>query len=261
MSIETETPDTRRAPAHRARRAARSRPHREDQRRAVAHRLLDALARTCRLSTRLHAESARSLTQLHAAEAHRRLGFQSFGDFSRESLSLAHGTVKDRLKLHETLSGSSVIAASFSTGEISESKVIALLPVVRPGLTDEAAEQWLAVAREMSVRQLRTTVRDAMRALNVADDPEAEDAGEEGQIVSFRGPVPVARMFEEAIETARKVLGTHAPRYECVASILAETSSEWQQMEPDLEERLEQRLEQSPEQREAASCGQAPSID
>ena len=93
----------------------------------------------------------------------------------------------------------------------------------------------------MSVRQLRKAVREALPTLNVAEDPEAEDAGEEGRIVSFRGPVPVARMFDSAIETARKLLGGHAPRYKCVEALLAETSSEWQQMAPDLEERLERR--------------------
>ena len=227
----------------------------------VAHLLLDVLTRTQLLSTRIHAESARSLSRLHSSQAHRKVGFTSFGDFSREVLGIAFGTVKDRLKLHEVLVTNDRIAASFLRGDLSESKAIALLPVVRLGLSDEAAAGWIDAAREMGVRQLRAAVREALRRLDRPDPSEEQDAGEEveGRTVSFRGPVPVVRMFDSAIETARKVLGRNAPRYECVEAMLAETSSMWQRMEPDLEERLERASADAISGTASPSSGHAPS--
>ena len=213
------------------------------------------------------------MSRLHEAQAYRKVGFTSFGDFSREILGIAFGTVKDRLRLHEVLVTNDRIAASFFQGDLSESKAIALLPVVRLGLSDEAVAGWIATAREMGVRQLRVAVREALRTLNEPEDTvEDQDAGEdvEGRTVSFHGPVPVVRMFDSAIETARKVLGRNAPRYECVEAMLAETSSMWQRMEPDLEERLEQRategsdpvaVDREPEGRADAPLPESPTDD
>jgi hypothetical protein len=214
---------------------------RESERREIADRLLGALASVHRLSARLHGESARSLSRMRETEAHRKLGFSCFGDFSRETLGLAPGTVKDRLKLHEVLHTSAPTATAFEHGEISESKAIALLPILRTRPTDAVTAQWLLVAQKMSVRRLRCAVRDTLRAMGEGADPEPEEEWNDGRVVAFSGPVPVARMFDEAIAVARKVLGTRAPRYRCVEALLAETSSDWQRLEPDLEERLERR--------------------
>jgi hypothetical protein len=180
---------------------------------------------------------------LHEGQAHRRLGFTRSGDFVRETLGLAPSTVKDRQKLHEALGLSAEAREAFADGRLSESKAIVLLPVLRMRPAGVVMEQWLLVAGGLSVRCLRCAVREYVGAGeqegsgSAEMDPEEES--EEGRQIGFRGPVPVGRMFDEAIGTARKMLGSRAPRYRCVEALLAETSSRCQRMEPHLVERIE----------------------
>jgi hypothetical protein len=208
-----------------------------------------------RISTRLHVRSSRALHDLHITEAHRRLGFSSFSDFSRERLGLAPSTVRDRLKLHEAISRSAGVAKAVARAEISESKAIALLPALKLNPADPVVEQWLNIAGDLSVRGLRCVVRESVRSMGSGEEGESDEDSDEGHLVSFCGPIPVVRMFDEAMETARKVLGTRAPRYRCVEALLAETSSAWQRLEPGLEERLEEDSAQPPGRRGAEGQG------
>ncbi len=75
------------------------------------------------------------------------------------------------------------------------------------------------LVRELTVRELRAKVREAKGR---ATEDEFADEDDPGAVVSFRGPISAALLWDLTIDKARRVIGSDAPVHVCVEAILAE---------------------------------------
>jgi len=150
------------------------------------------------------------------AEVHLRAGYRCLGDFARETLSVSPRTVRRRLQLARVLAKSPPLAEAFHDGRVGSCQALTLAPV----LGAESDPFWVGIAERLSVNELRNAVRESRADL--ADDP-GEDAA--ARTLGIEAPAAVAVAWEQAVETARKMLGWQAPRHACFSAMLSEAEA------------------------------------
>src|SRR5439155_1008115 len=104
---------------------------------AVCRRVLGRLART-----------------FLAGRSHHRLGFARLGDYTRERLSLSAREVQELARVAERLETLPAIAAAFSAGDLSWTQTRLLATAATP----DSEHEWLALARDRTVRALEALV-------------------------------------------------------------------------------------------------------
>src|SRR6266478_9757820 len=104
---------------------------------AVCRRVLGRLART-----------------FLAGRYHHRLGFARLGDYTRERLSLSAREVQELARVTERLETLPAIAAAFAAGDLSWTQTRLLATAATP----ESEHEWLALARDRTVRALEALV-------------------------------------------------------------------------------------------------------
>jgi len=206
---------------------------------------------------RISRVQARMLAFIRDQKAYHKLGFSCFGDMTR-MFQLAPRTAQEHVLLHRLLDGKPQAEEAFRLGSLSLHQVLALAPVLcRGDLAPHDRVDWVDVARELTVAQLRRRVREfagaeaeqteddgrsaASSPVNASSpsapptsillDPILEDP--RGRMISFTSPLPAASAWDAAIELARCVLGWNAPAYSCVEAILVEASPQTAQAEAD----------------------------
>jgi hypothetical protein len=137
-------------------------------------------------------------------------GFTSVSDLASEVLGLRPRTVRERMSLHRVCTRIPTIERTLFDGRVSSCQILAIEPV----LTTENAGEWIDLAKQCSVRELRWWVRRTRKEDGVAHV--------EGRMVGFEAPVSFQPAFDQMMELARCVLGRDAPRYECMGAVLAE---------------------------------------
>jgi hypothetical protein len=138
------------------------------------------------------------------------LGFARLDDYARERLGLSGREVQSLATVADRARALPAVAAAFQHGELSWAKLRLLVRVA----TLETQEQWLARARGRTVRALEQSIRDAHGPPDT-DDAEAS--------VRFSLPCPrrVTRLWQHAVELARRMAGqdlSHGAAAEVVAA-------------------------------------------
>src|SRR3954470_4255151 len=152
----------------------------------------------------------RALAAMAVGDRVVRLGFSGIGDYAIEELGIARRTAQKLAQLARGLREHPELRASVWTGEITPRKAEILLRSAR------ADEEWLARARNRTVRGLGADVSNATGEPPVAVDEERWDricvqVSAEGQAT-----------LDEAIALARKALGATAPKSACLEVICQE---------------------------------------
>ena len=220
------------------------------------HELLSGLQEVWLAETRVGRAEARILAWMRDHRSHRDLGFSGFGDLVREVLQIPPRTAQEQILLHRLLEDRPVAEQAFLAGDLSPCQVLALAPVLlQQDLEGPSADRkcgaataidWVDLARRLPVRELRAEARDwsaardghspsdsvsvarpeariAVVAGDLTGDPSGEDRG---GMVSLSVPAAVAVAWDEAMETARRVLGWEAPQRLCVEALLCEAAPE-----------------------------------
>src|SRR5439155_328777 len=115
---------------------------------AVCRRVLGRLART-----------------FLAGRYHHRLGFARLGDYTRERLSLSAREVQELARVAERLESLPAVATAFAAGDLSWTQTRLLATAA----TADSEHEWLALARDRTVRALDERLRAARRAMQRID--------------------------------------------------------------------------------------------
>ncbi len=190
----------------------------------VAHVYL-ALKTLIRLRNLLECSEADSIAREFTEQRHRHAGFSSFGDYAREVLGLAPRTARRRVALSRALGASPTLRRRVIDGRISTGSAVLLAPVLET--SDEPI--WLEQAEHLSQRDLARSLKDRENSplqdtTPTAAESDAESLDECGRSTTFSAPVRVAALWDDAMDTAERVLGWSAPRHLCVAALLAESA-------------------------------------
>jgi hypothetical protein len=207
--------------------------------RAALDRLVSALAR-----------SARAFVASRAWEA---FGYARVEDHARERFGRSGRWLRDLATLGEGLEASPRLAAALAgtDGERPIGRVAAVLVARAAG--DGPVDDWVALARRVSVRDLRDAIRRAREAAPIdasgphrresegpvsggAGAPIAagppDDAGvaadpddEERVLLRVPVPLPILAAFEETLDLCRSVDGRETPVTEFVEALLGEAQS------------------------------------
>src|SRR5438105_3482797 len=121
---------------------------------AVCRRVLGRLART-----------------FLAGRYHHRLGFARLGDWTRERLGLSARQVQDLARVAERLESLPAIAAAFAAGDLSWTQTRLLATAATP----DSEGEWLALARDRTVRALEALDTPADPGWSAVEVPIAED--------------------------------------------------------------------------------------
>jgi hypothetical protein len=199
----------------------------------LAGRCLIALKALDRASARLTEAGAGFVRTFQDRGVHRAWGFPDFKDFAREVLQLSPRTARRRLALARAFADSAALRDAFRSGRLSACKVLAL----RPLAADAALASWVKWAESLPVRELEAAVGEVLRQVR---DRAAADAGGNGAAeddapgadITFAAPYPAALVWDQAIESARKVLGFQAPPHLCVEAMLAEAGGDFPSSPP-----------------------------
>ncbi|MFL5291416.1 MAG: HNH endonuclease, partial [Myxococcales bacterium] len=172
--------------------------------RSEAGLLLDKLLSRCaRGRGALDVAIGEGLAAMAVGDRVVRLGFSGIGDYAIEELGIARRTAQKLAQLARGLREHPELRALVWTGEITPRKAEILLRSAR------ADEEWLARARNRTVRGLEADVSNATGEPPVAADEERWE----------RICVPVSAegqaTVDEAIALARKALGATAPKSAC----------------------------------------------
>ncbi len=185
-------------------------------------RVLDAFHRLTVAEAAVTVAEARFLERLFHVQGHRTSGFADFGDCVREVLGMSPRQATDRRMLARLFAARPNVEAAFRAGRITSCQALAVHTV----LTDDNEEFWIGLCRRLTVAELRRRVRAMRDEESGGAEAGADDEEEPSATISFIAPAAVAVAFDDAIETARRVLGVSAPRYRCIEAILAEAAPE-----------------------------------
>jgi hypothetical protein len=179
--------------------------------RSEAGLLLDKLLSRCaRGRGALDVAIGEGLAAMAVGDRVVRLGLSGIGDYAIEELGIGRRTAQKLAQLARGLREHPELRALVWTGEITPRKAEILL---RSARTDE---EWLARARNRTVRRLEADVSNATGEPQVAEDEERWE----------RICVPVSAegqaTVDEAIALARKALGATAPKSACLEVICQE---------------------------------------
>src|SRR5438128_10234966 len=128
-----------------------------------------------------------------AGRYHHRLGFARLGDYTRERLSLSAREVQELARVAERLETLPAIAAAFSAGDLSWTQTRLLATAATP----DSEHEWLALARDRTVRALEVLVAH----------PPADPDERHRPRFSLRCPRRVRGRSRQAIELARPMAG------------------------------------------------------
>ncbi len=196
-------------------------------------RIFDAFHRLRLAEAGVIAAEARLLLRLFDRGGHRKLGFARLGDLARERLGVSPRHADDRLALARTFANRPNVERAFREGRITACQVLALRNV----FDDGTEEMWLALCPGMTVREIRQRVREmkeaerspageedrASAAALAAAEPDG-DADAPLASIAFPAPPAAVVAWDQAMETARRVIGANVPQYRCVEAILAEVA-------------------------------------
>src|SRR5438128_3984832 len=158
---------------------------------AVCRRVLGRLART-----------------FLAGRYHHRLGFARLSDYTRERLGLSARQVQDLARVAERLESLPAIAAAFAAGDLSWTQTRLLAAAATP----DSEHEWLALARERTVR--------ALEALVVRPPPDPDERHR--LRFSVRCPRRVRARWRQAVELARRMAGSELTLAQAAEVIAAE---------------------------------------
>src|SRR5213083_1874254 len=158
---------------------------------AVCRRVLGRLART-----------------FLADRYHNRLGFARLGDWTRERLGLSARQVQDLARVAERLESLPAIAAAFAAGDLSWTQTRLLAAAATP----DSEHEWLALARERTVRAL-----EAMVVRPPADPDERHRLR-----FSLRCPRRLRARWRQAVELTRRMAGSELTLAQAAEVIAAE---------------------------------------
>src|SRR5438034_10706613 len=155
---------------------------------------LRRLARQEAVSRRAVGRLARTFL---AGRYHHRLGFARLGDYTRERLSLSAREVQELARVAERLESLPAIATAFAAGDLSWTQTRLLATAATP----DSEGEWLALARERTVRAL-----EALVARPPADPDERHRLR-----FSLRCPRRLRARWRPAGEPARRMAARPAP--------------------------------------------------
>jgi HNH endonuclease len=152
---------------------------------------------------------------LLASGSYRRFGFASFGDFVREVLHKSPRSAQRQIALRRLAVGFPLLGEALSTGRLTPCQALALQPLAGK----EDLDPWILLAASCAVSDLQQAVFERTH------HESGED--ESGRWIRFAAPRSTALSWDHGIETARRMLGWHAPKFHCLDAILSEASSVW----------------------------------
>ena len=152
-------------------------PFKQDLRRIFRYEsglLLDKnLARLARLSGAIDRGLALRLLRLRRTLGFRRLGFSCFGDYVRQRVDLSGRTAQEMVRLGRALERLPLLGRALGDGHITWTAAAQLARVANP--SNEA--EWVRQAEQLSVRELKNRVDEALRerlGAPVSDSHEAD---------------------------------------------------------------------------------------
>src|SRR3954465_2658494 len=134
-----------------------------------------------------------------------RAGFSGIGDYAIEELGIARRTAQKLAQLARGLREHPELRALVWTGEITPRKAEILLR------SAHADEEWLARARNRTVRGLETDVSNA-----TGEPPVAVEDEERCERICVPVSAEAQATIDEAIALARKALGATSPKSACL---------------------------------------------
>src|SRR5437773_4466572 len=145
-----------------------------------------------------------------AGHYHHRLGFARLSDYTRERLGLSARQVQDLARVAERLESLPAIAAAFAAGDLSWTQTRLLATAA----TADSEREWLALARDRTVRALETLV------VRPPPDPDEHHRLR----FSLRCPRRVRARWRQAVELARRMAGSELSLAQAAEVIAAERS-------------------------------------
>ena len=185
---------------------------------ACAHDLDAALCEAMRRLQQLDGDLGLLLGEILERRLHRELGFARFDRYVEERVDVAARTVRRWMQLAR-LDGEpgGAVATALRTGEITEMQA----SLVAQASTPTSAPEWVALARQVTLRRLETEV--AACTAGACAGPAAR--------VSFFAPPEVASVFHAALTAVRTHLagatGRPAPPARALAWMLEHAIAAW----------------------------------
>jgi hypothetical protein len=212
-------------------------------------RLLDLrLRKLVALRQKLAWHQGRLLRVMAARRLHRDLGFLSFSRYCQERAGLGARRAWQLIALDRRLVRLPRLAAAYRTGEVSWVRASAIAGIA----TAATEEDWIRVARSVTVRRLRAEVglaTEGVRPPGLASDgrvqlsaPRAPAAGAHDGIfdgerrvpLRFWAPLEVASLWRQAVAVSRMLLlraraaaDAGPAEWECVERILQTFVASW----------------------------------
>jgi hypothetical protein len=198
---------------------------------------LDRLLRPmARASGSIDRAMALRLRKFREGRYYRRLGCARFADYAREHLGMAVRTAQEMVRLGAGLERLPLLDAALAAGRVTWTGA---LQVARVAVLEDEA-QWVSLAEQLSVRELKKKVTEAIAAtadsgagVEAEDPTRDENAAREAEDVVDaplqRLSVPcawsVARLWHAAIELCEIVVGGPMAEGEAPEYVLAELLS------------------------------------